>query len=131
MKLRQVQHLHTPITGRLATTGGVLDLVERLHPTPAVGGVPQGTAMSFLRQHERLDRGWYAAPVGWVDQDGEGEFAVAIRSALLYEGGTDGSYGQAALFAGCGIMADSDPASEYVESCSKLSAMLSVLDESA
>jgi isochorismate synthase len=128
LKLRQVQHLHTPISGRLSGAAGVLDLIERLHPTPAVGGVPQEAALTFLRQREHLDRGWYAAPIGWVNHDGDGEFAVAIRSALLSERQADGSFGRAALYAGCGIMGDSDPASEFAESCSKLAAMFSVLD---
>jgi isochorismate synthase len=120
MKLRNVQHLHTPIRGRLATDDCILSLVERLHPSPAVGGFPTEAALRFIREREGLDRGWYAAPVGWLDRHGEGEFAVAIRSALLGERG-------ATLFAGCGIMADSDPEAEYRESDLKLQSMLSAL----
>lgn len=120
LPLPNVQHLHTPVTGRLVTDEGVLGLVRRLHPTPAVAGFPRSVALDFLRAHEFLDRGLYAGPVGWVDRHGEGEFAVALRSALL-------SGDRATLYAGCGIMADSDPRHEWEESCLKLHPMLSVL----
>src|SRR5262249_11690202 len=65
MKLRNVQHLFTPISGRVARDRCILDLVERLHPTPAVGGYPREAALRMIREFEGLDRGWYAAPVGW------------------------------------------------------------------
>ena len=120
MKLRNVQHLFTPIVGRVAKGRNILDLVERLHPTPAMGGTPRDAAMAMIREVEGMDRGWYAAPVGWIDARGEGEFAVAIRSALLR-----GS--QAVLFAGCGIVAGSDPEREYAESSLKLRPILSAL----
>jgi isochorismate synthase len=120
MKLRNIQHLFTPIVGRVARGRGILDLVERLHPTPAMGGTPREPALAMIRRFEGLDRGWYASPVGWMDAHGEGEFTVAIRSALLH--GT-----AASLFAGCGIVAGSDPEREYAESCLKLRPMLSVL----
>lgn len=118
--LPNVQHLHTPLSGRLVTGEGILGLVRRLHPTPAVAGFPRSAAMRFLRDYEALDRGLYAGPVGWVDRHGEGEFAVALRSALL-------SGGEATLYAGCGIMADSDARREWEESCLKLQPMLSAL----
>jgi isochorismate synthase len=120
LKLSNVQHLHTPMTARLRRGTNALDLVDRLHPTPAVGGVPRDEAIRWLRDHEGLDRGWYAGPIGWVDRAGEGEFSVAIRSALL--GG-----GEALLYTGCGIVADSVPAFEYAESRLKLRPMLSAL----
>lgn len=120
MKLRNIQHLFTPIVGRVSRGRNLLDLVERLHPTPAMGGTPREPALAMIREFEGMDRGWYAAPVGWIDARGEGEFAVAIRSALLR-----GS--QAVLFAGCGIVAGSNPEREYAESCLKLRPMLSVL----
>ena len=120
MKLRNIQHLFTPIVGRVSRGRNILDLVERLHPTPAMGGTPREPAMALIREFEGMDRGWYASPVGWMDARGEGEFAVAIRSALLRGE-------QAVLFAGCGIVAGSDPAREYAESCLKLRPMLSVL----
>jgi isochorismate synthase EntC len=109
------------VSGVLASDLGVLDLVERLHPTPATGGLPSDRALALLRQTETFDRGWYAGPVGWVDGAGGGEFAVALRSALLR--------GNAAvLFAGCGIVAGSDAAREYEESKIKLAAMRWALD---
>lgn len=120
MRVRNVQHLHTPIRGRLAPGASLLGVVERLHPTPAVGGHPRAAALPFLRERERLDRGWYAGSVGWIDAAGEGELAVAIRSALLRGA-------EATLFAGCGIVADSDPASEHAESVLKLRPILSAL----
>jgi isochorismate synthase len=120
MKLRNIQHLFTPIVGRVTAGRSLLDLVERLHPTPAMGGTPRDAALAMIRTFEGMDRGWYAAPVGWMDARGEGEFAVAIRSALLHGA-------QAVLFAGCGIVAGSDPAREYAESCLKLRPILSVL----
>jgi isochorismate synthase len=117
---RAVQHLETPVSARMSEAGSVLDLVERLHPTPAVGGYPTDCALSIMRELEEIDRGWYAGPFGWTDLDGSGEFAVAIRSALL-------SGRMASLFAGSGIVADSVPAAEYDETCLKLRPMLSAL----
>jgi salicylate biosynthesis isochorismate synthase len=120
LSVRNVHHLHTPVSGRLANGACLLDLVARLHPTPAVGGFPTDAALCFIREREGLERGWYAAPVGWLDRHGEGEFVVALRSALVVGH-------QASLFAGCGIMADSDPGQEYAESWLKLRPMLSAL----
>ena len=120
MKLRNVQHLFTPIVGRVAVGCDILDLVARLHPTPAMGGVPREPALEIIRRFEGMDRGWYAAPVGWMDSRGEGEFAVAIRSALLQGA-------EATLFAGCGIVVGSDPDREYAESRLKLRPVLAAL----
>jgi len=119
-KLANVQHLVTPIRAQVQPGRGVLDLVERLHPTPAVGGYPRQRALEVIREAEGLDRGWYAAPLGWVDAQGQGEFVVGLRSALL-RGDV------ATLFAGCGIVADSDPATELAEAGWKLRPMLSAL----
>jgi len=136
LRLANVQHLHTPVRGLLAGGHSILDLVARLHPTPAVGGMPREAALEAIRERETMDRGWYAAPVGWVDRHGQGEFAVALRSALLHNAapqmqlpseGQDGG-GEALLFAGCGIMGDSDPDREYAESAMKLRAMLAALE---
>ncbi|MFB6183734.1 MAG: isochorismate synthase MenF [Haloarculaceae archaeon] len=107
-RLATVQHLRTPMTAELAGDEHVLALVEALHPTPAVGGLPPDAALATIRETETFDRGWYAAPVGWFDADGNGSFAVAIRSALA-RGET------ATLFAGAGIVADSDPDAEWDE----------------
>ena len=106
----------TPITGRLREEQGLLALAERLHPTPAVGGAPRDVALEMIAEHEHADRGWYAGPIGWLGADGDGELMVALRCGLV-----TGS--QATLFAGCGIVADSDPTREWEESRLKLRAM--------
>ena len=113
--LPHVHHLHTAVRAKLRDGHTLLDLVATLHPTPAVVGAPRDAALRFIRDHEHLDRGWYAAPVGWIGRDG-GEFAVALRSALVR--GRD-----AWLFAGSGIVADSDPEEEYAETLLKLRPM--------
>jgi menaquinone-specific isochorismate synthase len=117
---RSVQHLETRVTATVPPPGNVLDLVERLHPTPAVGGYPQQPALDVMRGLESIDRGWYAGPFGWVDLTGSGEFAVAIRSAVV-DGAT------ASLFAGCGIVAGSDPHEELAETEMKLQPMRAAL----
>lgn len=115
LTLPQVHHLHTPVRATLREGHTLLELVGVLHPTPAVGGAPRDEALRFIRDREQMDRGWYAAPIGWV-QRARGEFAVALRSALVT--GSDAS-----LFAGCGVVADSDPEREYAESLLKLRPM--------
>jgi len=107
-RLATVQHLHTPLTAELDADRHVLELVEALHPTPAVGGLPPDRALATIRETEPFDRGWYAAPVGWIDAAGNGAFAVAIRAAVA-------SRRQATLFAGVGVVADSDPDREWDE----------------
>lgn len=107
-KFRNIQHLSTEISGEALPGIDVLELVERLHPTPAVCGWPTDAARKVITAHETMDRGWYAGPIGWVDAAGDGEFAVALRSALVRET-------RAWLFAGNGIMGDSDPAAELAE----------------
>lgn len=121
LRLPNVQHLHTPVTAHLPHDRSVLDVAEQLHPTPAVGGYPRSAALQEIAAREQVARGWYAGPVGWADSLGNGEFSVAIRSALVK--GTS-----AILYAGCGIVADSDPEQEYAESCLKLRPMLSALE---
>lgn len=120
MRMRNVQHLYTPIRGRLGRPRSLLELLERLHPTPAVGGYPRDPALAAIHRHEDVDRGWYAGPVGWVNASGDGEFGVAIRSALLH--GTAANF-----YAGCGLVGDSDPATEYDETLPKLRPMLDAL----
>jgi isochorismate synthase len=137
-----IQHLETPIRGVLRSAGedaasrpraaDVLDLVAALHPTPAVGGVPGPCARDWLRRFEALDRGWYAAPIGWLDAEGGGDFRVALRSALVRNGlARDGASGgsRARLFAGAGIVAGSHPEQELVETRIKLRALLAPLTE--
>ena len=121
-RLATVQHLWTPITAELTDDRCVLELVEALHPTPAVGGVPPGRALETIGQTEPFDRGWYAAPVGWIDAAGNGEFAVALRSAL-----STGS--RATLFAGVGVVGDSDSDQEWDEAQLKFQPILNVLED--
>ena len=120
MTLRFVQHLATAIEGRLPDDAGLLALVERLHPTPAVGGDPREAALAMIDEHEGFERGWYAGPVGWMDGAGDGELCVALRCGIV-------DRTRATLFAGCGIVADSDPAREWEESRIKLRAVVSAL----
>jgi len=113
---RRLAHIHTAIRGLAKPGTHVLDLVERLHPTPAVAGAPGELALAFLREREPVDRGWYAGVVGWMDAQGNGDFVVGIRSAFL-----EGS--RTLLFAGAGIVAGSNPDAEWEETELKLSMM--------
>jgi isochorismate synthase EntC len=122
--LRHVVHLHTPFRARLREPRHVLELAARLHPTPAVGGTPRDIAVDWIRSREPVARGWYAAPVGWFDLDGNGELAVAIRSGVL-------AGNRAHLWAGAGIVAGSDPDREHAETELKLRAMLGALGVTA
>ena len=116
-----VQHLGTMVEGQLSDPApSVLEMVEALHPTPAVGGDPRDAAFALIARLETGDRGRYAGPVGWVDGAGNGSWAVGIRSAELT--GTT-----ARLWAGVGIVADSDPDAELEETRAKLQAMLGTL----
>lgn len=119
-ELPNVLHMHTPIHGKLSEPTHILTLVQALQPTPAVGGVPTDRAVSWIVEHEVMGRGWYSAPVGWADANGDGEFVVALRSGLLRNG-------KAWVYAGAGIMADSDPVSEYAETELKMQALLGAL----
>jgi menaquinone-specific isochorismate synthase len=116
-----VAHLATPIRGRLLDPApSALALARHLHPTPAVGGTPHSEALAAIRELEGFDRGRYAGPVGWVDARGDGEWAIALRGAEL-----DGP--RARLVAGAGIVAGSDPDSEWAETQAKLEPMLRAL----
>lgn len=118
--LRHMLHLRTPVTGALAGDTHVLDLVAALHPTPAVGGVPTAPAVDWVSRRECTERGWYAGPVGWFDADGDGEFAVALRAGVLRGR-------RAYVFAGAGIVTDSDAEAEYAETGLKQRAILGAL----
>lgn len=120
--LKNLQHLYTPVSATLKSTNSVFDIIQSLHPTPALGGVPKEKSLAFIREHEQLDRGWYGAPIGWLDSNDNSEFVVAIRSGLIK--GKDVS-----LFAGCGVMKDSDPQMEYEETNIKFLPMLRVLED--
>ncbi len=119
-RLRTVLHLRTPIVGKLREGSHILELVARLHPTPAVGGVPTQAAIEFITQHEPDERGWYTGPVGWFDAVGDGRFVVALRSGLV-------SGAQAVLYAGAGVVQASNAPSEFAETRWKLAALLGAL----
>jgi menaquinone-specific isochorismate synthase len=112
LRLRDVVHLHTPLTGQVRDGAHLLDLACALHPTPAVAGLPREAAMDWITAHEPAARGWYAGFIGWFDRRGDGDTRVAIRAGLLDET-------QAHLFTGAGIVAGSDPEAEYRETAWK------------
>jgi menaquinone-specific isochorismate synthase len=139
LRLANLQHLSTDVTGTLAapqtgpkagTTAGsapggyasALALAAALHPTAAVCGTPTSAAMELIRELEGMDRGRYSGPVGWVDAQGNGEWVIALRCAEM-----DGP--RARLFAGCGIVAGSDPRAELAETHTKLRAMRGALED--
>ncbi len=116
-----VQHLASLVEGRLSTPApSVLELMAALHPTPAVCGVPRDLALATIADLEHLDRGRYAGPVGWVDGAGNGRWAVGLRCAEIRGN-------RARLFAGNGIVADSDPATELAETRAKFQALLGAI----
>ncbi len=125
LRLANVQHLATPVHGRLAAAPAgrpsALALAAALHPTAAVCGTPAAAAMELIRELEGMDRGRYAGPVGWLDADGNGEWGIALRCAEL-------AGSRARLFAGCGIVADSDPEAELAEAQTKFRPMQEALE---
>jgi isochorismate synthase len=122
VKVANIQHLATPVIAQLTEPRSAIELAGMLHPTPAVGGEPWPPAARAITELEGMDRGWYAAPVGWMDATEDGEFCVALRSALLRDR-------EAHLFAGVGVVAGSDPAAELAETEVKLGALLLLLAE--
>ena len=121
--LRNVLHLGSEVSGQLrhdTDLPSALGLAARLHPTPAVAGAPTERALAWLRDHECLDRGRYAGPVGWVDARGDGAFAVGIRCAEVHDR-------TARLFAGVGVVAGSTPTAELTETQLKLQALLAAI----
>jgi salicylate biosynthesis isochorismate synthase/menaquinone-specific isochorismate synthase len=122
VKVANIQHLATPVIAQLAEPRSAVELAGMLHPTPAVGGEPWPGAATAIDELESMDRGWYAAPVGWMDATEDGEFCVALRSALLRDR-------EARLFAGVGVVAGSDPAAELEETEVKLQALLPLVAE--
>lgn len=115
-QLANVQHLHTPVSGRLQAGRTIVDTLELLHPTPAVGGVPRAEALAFIRAHEHWNRGFYAGGFGFVDGRGNGLFSVALRCAAI-------AYPEARLYAGCGIVDGSVAQDEWQETEMKLQPM--------
>jgi isochorismate synthase len=120
VRVANIQHLATPIRAQLARPLDAIELLELMHPTPAVGGEPLERARPLIPALEGIDRGWYAGPVGWTDATGDGEFCVALRCALL-RGDV------ARCYAGVGVVRDSDPAAELAETEMKLAALLPLL----
>jgi menaquinone-specific isochorismate synthase len=120
LQLSNIQHLWTPITAQIPPDIHLLKILAQLHPTPAVAGVPRDIALEQIRGCESCDRSLYAAPLGWIDRKGNGEFAVGIRSALI-----DGD--RAILYAGAGIVAGSEPEKELAEIQLKLQPLLNAL----
>ncbi|MGN9840254.1 isochorismate synthase [Nonomuraea sp. H19] len=119
--LPNVQHLASHVSGRLADGASVLDVVAAMHPTAAVGGTPTDTAIKVIRELEGMDRAGYAGPVGWIDAHGDGEWGIALRSGLVQGR-------RVRLFAGGGIMGDSDPAAELAEAQAKFRVMQYALE---
>lgn len=107
-QLSNIQHLYTPVQAQLRQAIGILPLVEALHPTPALGGAPRDLALAFISEAESVPRGWYAGPIGWIDQSLDGAFGVAIRSAVAQQK-------RVWLYAGAGIVAASEPEKEWAE----------------
>lgn len=119
-QLANIQHLWTPIEAKIPHNVHPLEIVAQLHPTPAVAGAARDIACQEIRRYENFERGLYAAPLGWIDAQGNSEFIVGIRSALI-----DGD--RATLYAGAGIVAGSDPDKELAEIQLKLQALLKAL----
>jgi isochorismate synthase EntC len=121
VRFTNIQHLATTVSADLnESLADALTLAAALHPTPAVGGWPRAAADRLIDELECMERGWYAGAVGWIDGRGDGEFAVALRCGLLWEDG-------ARLYAGVGVMPDSDPARELEETELKFKALLTAL----
>ncbi|MDP9384120.1 MAG: isochorismate synthase, partial [Actinomycetota bacterium] len=120
VRVANIQHLATPIRAQLREPMSAVELAGLLHPTPAVGGEPHAAATPRIPSFEGLDRGWYAGPVGWTDANEDGEFCVALRCALV-------TGRVARLYAGVGVVRESDPAAELAETEVKLGALLPVL----
>jgi isochorismate synthase EntC len=119
-RMPTVQHLATEVSAATRDDIPVLEIVDRLHPTPAVGGTPRDQALAYIDKVEGIDRGWYSGGIGWFEANGNGEVAVALRCALIR-----GDH--ALVFAGNGIVADSDPAAELAETRLKLRPLLELL----
>jgi menaquinone-specific isochorismate synthase len=118
--LANLQHLSTKVQGRLVGSPTALELAGALHPTAAVCGVPETEALTMIRELERFDRGRYSGPVGWMDHHGDGEWAIALRCARI-------AGNRAELYAGAGIVAESDPVDELEETTLKMLAVLDTL----
>jgi len=126
LHLSNVMHLATDVTGVLndsAKQADIFTLVEKLHPSAAVCGTPTEVAKKLIASLEEMNRGRYSGPVGWIDAHGDGEIAIALRCGQL-----SADHKSIRIFAGCGIVAGSDPANEYAESQAKLMPMRTALE---
>lgn len=119
-RVATVQHLSTEITGRMVNGTSLFGLVDRLHPTPAVGGTPRSEAVAFIEKVEGMDRGWYSGGVGWIDPGGDGDVVIALRCGLVQGN-------QARLYAGNGIVAESESEAELVETRWKFRPLFNLL----
>ncbi|MET0012184.1 MAG: isochorismate synthase [Sedimenticola sp.] len=122
LKLRGLQHLHTPVSGRLKRPLHPLRIAHQLHPTPAVGGTPKQAAVEWLESNEPLDRRWFTGLAGWIDTAGNGSLCVVLRCAHLQQERVD-------LYAGAGLVADSDSLAEWEETELKLDNMIKALQD--
>lgn len=123
LHLGHLHHIWSTLRGNAKPGVNLLDLLRRLHPTPAVGGYPRQAALDWLAQQHEIRGGWYTGAIGWLDSEGEGEFAVALRCAHIHGN-------LAELYAGAGIVAGSDPRHELAETEAKLAPMLHALGRS-
>jgi menaquinone-specific isochorismate synthase len=120
LRLSNVAHLATDISGTLVDSAPALVLAGSLHPTAAICGTPTGRAKSLIKELEQMDRNRYTGPVGWINAKGDGELGIALRCAEIIEN-------KARLFAGCGIVSESTPKDELAESDAKFAAMKGAL----
>lgn len=120
MKLQNLYHLQTRISGQITDSVSLFDLIEQLHPTPAISGQPQQPAMEWIQQNEAYDRGWYTGGFGWLDANKQGEISVLLRCALIKNK-------QLELFAGAGLVADSNTDSEWQETELKMKTILELI----
>lgn len=118
LTLKSVQHIVSKFSGKLKSFSDPLDLLFSLHPTPAVGGLPQKSALSFIREKEPIDRGWFSGPIGYFSEN-KGDFAIGIRSSLIYKNIIE-------IFAGAGVIEESDPLSEWQETEIKMKNFLDI-----
>ncbi len=122
MMLHNMYHLESLIQGKLKHQYNIFDMLEVLHPTPAVAGVPAQKAKQWIIQHENYNRGWYCGAFGWVDSNLDGELSVMLRCALI-----DNNKNKIDLFAGAGLIAESNPQTEWQETETKMQTILDML----
>ncbi|GMQ94334.1 MAG: isochorismate synthase MenF [Acidimicrobiia bacterium] len=119
-QMATVQHLSTEIDGVLSAGIGILDIIQATHPTPAVGGVERDIAVRYIKDNEVIDRGWYSGGIGWINGAGDGAICIGLRCGLIRGNTTH-------VFAGAGIVADSEPEAELIETRLKLRPLMDLL----